>query len=71
MAPWISEAGTSNMLKTCHPLSVQIRSVLPIYMWTQLVFENIEREFDFSLRWFGIPNEVIVKHWRMLEQLPR
>lgn len=31
MALWIGEAGTSNMLKTCHPLSVRIRSVLPIY----------------------------------------
>ena len=31
MALWISEAGTSNIFKKCHPLSVQIRSVLPIY----------------------------------------
>ena len=34
MALWISEAGTSNVLKTRHPLSVQIRSVLPIYVET-------------------------------------
>ena len=40
-------------------------------MWKQLVFEPIEREFDFSLRWFGIPNEVIVKHWKYIESLPR
>jgi len=29
MAPWISEAGTSNELRTRHPLSVRIGSVPP------------------------------------------
>lgn len=28
---WISEIGTSNKLRTCHPLSVRIGSCLPIY----------------------------------------
>lgn len=31
MAPWISEAGTSNELRTRHPLSVRIGSVSPFY----------------------------------------
>jgi hypothetical protein len=26
---------------------------------------------DFSLKWFGIPDKVIVKFWKKLEKLPR
>lgn len=26
---------------------------------------------DFSLKWFGISDEVIVKHWKWLESLPK
>lgn len=32
MAPWISEAGTSNALRRRHPLPVRIGPVLPIFM---------------------------------------
>jgi len=28
-------------------------------------------KIDFSLKWFGIPNEIIVKNWKFIENLPK
>jgi hypothetical protein len=30
-----------------------------------------KKEDDFSLRWFGIPDKIIVAGWKALEQMPR